>query len=164
MSHTTTWLGRTRLRHRSLRVPPVSIGACRSSLDATSTQRSRAPALRQVRDRITRTDGIFCLLHNSHAEFVEVVQQIKWIKVNAECSSPFELILAVASRQQPYPERSRALRSQQVPNAVPYDEGVPDIDFQPRRGGNEQVRVRFSVLHIIAGDERNIRIYSQESR
>ena len=83
--------------------------------------------------------------------------QVERVLINAIGSGPLQLLLAITAGKQSDTERSGALRGQQVPNAVPDHDRVVNGHPQPLGRGQEQVRIRLRVPHLIARDDRNFR-------
>src|SRR5258708_5169420 len=67
------------------------------------------------------------LLSAPRRDFVDVVEQIRGIRVDAKRAGAREFFLAVAARQQTHAERPCALRGDHVPDAVAQYQRVADI-------------------------------------
>src|SRR2546422_4956006 len=73
-----------------------------------------------------------------------------------------QLFIPVAAGEEAHGQRAGAARGQEVPHAVPHDDGVADLDAQPLGGGEEQVGIGLGVLHLIAPspDRKSTRLNS----
>src|SRR3989449_2711788 len=85
---------------------------------------------------------------HTHADFVQVAEQIGGIFVHPVGAGPFKLIEAVPTRQQPHPERAGAAGGGQIPH--------PIADPQPRRNPPphalrpkpEEIPIRLPAPHV----------------
>jgi hypothetical protein len=66
----------------------------------------------------------------SHADLVEMMQEIGRVVVDAVRSSALELFPAVAAREETHAECAGAARSQKVPHAVPDNNRVGHINTE----------------------------------
>jgi hypothetical protein len=72
----------------------------------------------------------------SHADLVEMTQQIGRIVVDAVRSSALDLFPAVAAREETYAEFAGAARGQKVPYAVPDNNRVGHINAESIAAGD----------------------------
>src|SRR5690606_28595504 len=88
------------------------------------------------------------------ADLVDVLEKIRRILVDPVCAGPHELVLAVASGEQPYAERTCTPRGEHVPHAIADDTRARDGVPEQLRRREKQVGVRFRVFDHVAGDDR----------
>ena len=69
------------------------------------------------------------------ADLVQVAQEIGRIVVDAVGAGDLELRASVPAREQADAQRARALRGEQIPNAVADADRVGHVDVEPVRGG-----------------------------
>ena len=86
----------------------------------------------------------------SHANFVEVLQHVERILVDAIGSGAFQFVLAVSSGEKANSQRTRTPGSQQVPYTISYHNGIANVSTQQFRGGEKQVGIGFRVLNLIS--------------
>ena len=91
-----------------------------------------------------------------HPDLVEVGEQVARVFVDPVRARVDELLAPVAARQQTDPERPRAPRREQIPDAVADHDAVADVDADPLGGGQEQVGVGLGVADLVAGHERRV--------
>ena len=77
------------------------------------------------------------------------------IAVDAERAGALEFLATVAAAEQADAERMRALRREQVPDAVADHAGIADVDAETIGRSQEQVRIGLGVFHHVAGDHRH---------
>src|ERR1035441_173741 len=109
--------------------------------------------LRRLAQRHMRRESI----RPADAEFVQVRERVDGVRINAIGSGPLQLLLAITAGKQSDTDRSGALRGQQVPDAVADHDRVVNGHPPPLGRGQEQVRIRLRVPHLIARDDRNFR-------
>src|SRR5882672_11764022 len=68
--------------------------------------------------------------HDAHPDFIHVLQQIKWVLINAVSSGPFEFVLPVTAGKKTDAKCSCALCSQQIPNTVPHHHRLPNVNVE----------------------------------
>src|SRR6266540_4161482 len=87
------------------------------SSDLLSTAASLpAAGMRRRSDRVT------------DAEFVEVMEHVAGVVVDAERTCALGFLATVAAGEEPDPERSGTTRGEHVPNAVAHHHRVADVD------------------------------------
>src|SRR5205807_724465 len=94
-------------------------------------------------------------------ELVQVGEEVRRIVVHAIGARPLELLLAIASREQPNPQSARSLGGEQVPDAVPDHKAVAWRDAKALGGSQEEVWVRLRIGNLVAGDDRGAFRYAQ---
>jgi hypothetical protein len=91
----------------------------------------------------------------SHADLVEMTQEIGPVVVDAVRSSALELFPAVAAREETHAERAGAPRSQEVPHTVPDNNRVGHINTKSIAGSDKKVRIGLSMLDLISRNHRH---------
>src|SRR6184192_1307289 len=83
-----------------------------------------------------------------NADFIEVLQQVTGILVDAVGARLLEFLATVAAGQQADAERGCSLCRQQIPDAVAHDDRVDDIDTESFGGGQEEIGIRLRMRDV----------------
>src|SRR5579863_10676050 len=84
-----------------------------------------------------------------------MVQEIKGIFVGSISSRLFQFVLPVTAGSQAYPQSTRPTRGKKVPYAVTDHNAVKDGNTQPLCRRQEQIGIRFRMLHLITSYHRH---------
>ena len=103
--------------------------------------------------RTNRPLGICASLAAAH--LVDVPQQVGRIFVDATRTGPLELVVAVATRQQPDAKGASALRSQHVPDTIAHDQSRFYSYSQSGGRGQKEIRIWLGVFHLITRYDRD---------
>jgi hypothetical protein len=85
-----------------------------------------------------------------------VQEQVGRVLVDPVGAGPFQLLAAVAAREEADPQRPGPAGGQQVPDRVADHDRVADVGPQALGRGQEQVGVGLGVGHLIAGHHRDL--------
>ena len=96
-----------------------------------------------------RSCGAREALHAANAELIQMPQQVRRILVDPIRARALQFFLAVATGEQAHSQGASPPGGQQIPDTVPHDNRLVDGHAEPRRGGDEQVRVRLGVFHLL---------------
>jgi hypothetical protein len=92
----------------------------------------------------------------SHADLVEMAEEIARVVVDPVRSSALEFLPAVTAREETHAKCAGAARSQKVPNAVPDNNRVGHINTESIAGSNKKVRIGLGMLDLVARDHRHM--------
>src|SRR5690606_26927460 len=126
--------------------PPAGAGGSDSAIAGPVPENRARPR--------TPSEAVSAPFSAPAADLVDVLQEVRRILVDAVSAGPHELVLPVASGEEPDTGRAGAPRREHVPHAVADDARA--LDGLPKQlcGREKQVWVRLRVLDHVAGDDR----------
>ena len=82
-------------------------------------------------------------------------EEVGGILIDSVRTGARQLVVAIATREQPHAQRARPSCGQQVPHAVPDDDGSLDWYAELLGGREEQVGIGLGMAHLVPGDDRD---------
>src|SRR5262245_5849505 len=104
--------------------------------------------------RVPRGSGGRFFRDRSNPELVEVSLQVQGTLVHPQGARAFKLLPAGPAREKSHPERSRAPRGEDIPDAVADDQSVGDGNVETSGRREEEVGIGLRPFHVVARDHQ----------